>query len=76
MAVTVLDLKGLQCPMPILKTKKAMTALLPGATLEVLSTDPGAPGDFSAFCEQSKNTLLESTENDGVFRFLIRRESA
>ena len=68
----VLDLQGLQCPLPILKTKKAIAQLPKGATLEVLATDPGAPDDFEAFCTASKNTLLQSTETAGVFRFLIR----
>lgn len=72
MADTILDLQGLQCPLPILKTKKAIAALPKGATLEVLATDPGAPGDFEAFCDSSRNTLVESSETGGVFRFLIR----
>ena len=74
MADQTLDLQGLQCPMPILKTKKALAALPKGATIEVLATDPGAQGDFEAYCTQSKNTLLESTEQAGVFRFLIRHD--
>jgi tRNA 2-thiouridine synthesizing protein A len=72
MADTTLDLSGLQCPMPILKTKKAVAALPKGATIEVLATDPGAPGDFEAWCTQSRNTLVESSEAGGVFRFVIR----
>jgi tRNA 2-thiouridine synthesizing protein A len=72
MADSTLDLSGLQCPMPILKTKKAVAALPKGATIEVLSTDPGAPGDFQAWCTQSRNTLLESTEAGGVYRFVIQ----
>ena len=72
MADKTLDLSGLQCPMPILKTKKAIAAMPKGATIEVLATDPGAPGDFEAFCAQSKNTLVENTETNGVFRFVIR----
>jgi tRNA 2-thiouridine synthesizing protein A len=76
MADTTLDLSGLQCPMPILKTKKAVAALPNGATIEVLSTDPGAPGDFQTWCEQSRNALLESTETGGVYRFVIQRTAS
>lgn len=72
MADKTLDLQGLQCPMPILKTKKAITALPKGAILEVLATDPGAPDDFRTFCDTSRNTLVESSETAGVFRFLIQ----
>ena len=72
MADKTLDLQGLQCPMPILKTKKALAALPKGATIEVLATDPGAPDDFAAYCTQSRNTLLESSETAGVFRFVIQ----
>ena len=76
MANKTLDLSGLQCPMPILKTKKAVAGLPKGATLEVLATDPGAPADFEAWCAQSSNTLVESTEAAGVFRFVIRHTAA
>ncbi len=76
MADQTLDLQGLQCPMPILKTKKALAALPKGATIEVLATDPGAPGDFEAYCTQSNNTLVESTQTAGVYRFLIRHDAA
>lgn len=73
MADKTIDLKGLQCPMPILKTKKALSALAAGATLEVLATDPGAPEDFQVFCAKSGNALVETSEAGGVFRFVIRR---
>jgi tRNA 2-thiouridine synthesizing protein A len=76
MSATMLDLSGLQCPIPILKTKKAVSALPKGGTLEVLATDPGAPGDFQAWCAQSRNTLVESSENKGVFRFVIQHTAA
>ena len=68
-----LDARGLNCPLPILKTKKALSELPVGGTLEILATDPGAVGDFEAFCVASKNTLVEQTEANGVYRFLIRR---
>ncbi len=76
MADKTIDLKGLQCPMPILKTKKALTALAAGQTLEVLATDPGAPEDFQVFCKKSGNALIETSEADGVFRFVIQRGNA
>jgi tRNA 2-thiouridine synthesizing protein A len=72
MADKTLDLKGLNCPLPVMKTKKALNALPKGATLEVLATDPGAPADFEAFCETTGNRLLEHTESNGVHRFLIQ----
>ena len=76
MADKTLDLQGLQCPMPILKTKKALAAMPHGATIEVLATDPGALDDFAAYCTQSKNTLVESSQEAGVYRFVIRRDAA
>jgi tRNA 2-thiouridine synthesizing protein A len=69
----LLDTKGLNCPLPILKAKKAMSGLPSGATLEVLATDPGSVPDFKAFCEAGGHTLVEQTEMAGVFRFLIKR---
>jgi tRNA 2-thiouridine synthesizing protein A len=70
-----LDVKGLACPLPILKAKKALSALPKGATLEVLSTDPGSLADFTAFSESTGNALLEHSESGGVYRFLLRRSA-
>jgi tRNA 2-thiouridine synthesizing protein A len=67
-----LDLKGLACPLPVLKTRKALAGLPKGATLEVLSDDPGAPADFTAFAESTGNALLEHSESGGVHRFLLQ----
>ncbi len=75
MADKVLDAKGLNCPLPILKAKKAIGEVPAGGTLEVLATDPGSVADFQAFCRQSKHELLEQTESAGVFRFLIKRSA-
>jgi tRNA 2-thiouridine synthesizing protein A len=69
----LLDTKGLNCPLPILKAKKAIADVKGGGTLEVLATDPGSVPDFKAFCEAGGHTLLEQTVDAGVFRFLIRR---
>jgi tRNA 2-thiouridine synthesizing protein A len=73
MADQFLDLKGLNCPLPVMKTKKALASVPVGQTLEVLATDPGAVEDFKAFCETTGNRLLESTQNGDTFRFLIKR---
>ena len=76
MADHVLDAKGLNCPLPILKARKALKVVGAGETLEILSTDPGSVADFQAFCRQTGNELLESSNDDSVFRFLIRRPAA
>ena len=73
MADQLLDVKGLNCPLPILKAKKALNDMATGATLEVLATDPGAVKDFEAFCRTTGNELVESVEEDKIFRFVIRR---
>ncbi len=72
MADKVLDAKGLNCPLPILKAKKAILEVPKEGTLEVLSTDPGSVADFQAFCRTTGNTLLESGETSGVYRFVIK----
>ena len=72
MADLTLDTQGLTCPLPILKAKKAMNGLPPGATLEILATDPGATDDFEAFCRLTGHTLLEQSDSAGVYRFLIQ----
>ena len=73
MANQLLDAKGLNCPLPILKAKKALKDVPTGGTLEVLATDPGSVADFQAFCRTTGNELLESTQASGVYRFLIKR---
>ncbi len=72
MADKVLDAKGLSCPLPILKAKKALKDVPGGGTLEVLATDPGAVADFGAFCRTTGNQLVESTQEGKVFRFVIK----
>jgi len=76
MADHTLDTKGLNCPLPILKARKALKDVPPGEILEVLSTDPGSVADFQAFCRQTGNELMESTTDDSVYRFLIKRSAA
>ena len=75
MADKTLDTKGLNCPLPILKAKKAIGEVPVNGTLEVLATDPGAVADFQAFCRQTKHELVEHFEDAGIYRFLIRRTS-
>lgn len=76
MADHTLDVKGLNCPLPILKARKALKDVGAGETLEVLSTDPGSVSDFQAFCRQTGNELVESSTDDSVYRFLIKRPAA
>jgi tRNA 2-thiouridine synthesizing protein A len=64
MADQVLDAKGLNCPLPILRAKKALAGMPAGNTLEIVATDPGSIKDFEAFCRTTGNELVEQ-ENDG-----------
>lgn len=75
MADTTLDAKGLNCPLPILRAKVALKDVPSGGTLEVLATDPGAVADFDAFCNATGHQLLESGEDNGVYRFVIKSKS-
>jgi tRNA 2-thiouridine synthesizing protein A len=75
MANQVVDAKGLNCPLPILKAKKALKDVPAGGTLEVLATDPGSVADFQAFCRATGNELLESTQEGDVYRFVIKHLS-
>jgi tRNA 2-thiouridine synthesizing protein A len=73
MADQVLDAKGLNCPLPILRAKKALAGMPAGNTLEIVATDPGSIKDFEAFCRTTGNELVEQ-ENDGkIFRFIIKK---
>ena len=69
-----LDLKGLSCPMPIVRTAKAVKGLLPGEVIEALATDPGSVADFAAWCRSTGNELLEQSEQEGIYRFVIRKK--
>jgi tRNA 2-thiouridine synthesizing protein A len=73
MADLLLDTKGLNCPLPILKTKKSMKDVPLGGTIEILATDPAADADFQAFCRSTGHELIESTRDGEVLRFVIRR---
>jgi tRNA 2-thiouridine synthesizing protein A len=72
MADQTLDAKGMNCPLPILKARKALKGMNAGETLQVLSTDPGSVKDFEAFCRTTGNQLVESGEEGGVYSFLIK----
>ena len=68
-----LDARGLVCPMPLLKAKRALNAMAAGQRLQVLSTDQGSVRDFRVFAEQSGHILLASDEVDGVYRYLLQK---
>lgn len=68
-----LDARGLNCPLPILRAKKAINALNVGQILKIVATDPGAIKDFEAFCKQTGNDLLSSEETGGEFVFTIKK---
>jgi TusA-related sulfurtransferase len=71
--VTTLDMKGFACPLPIAKTAQAIRELAVDDLLEVLATDPGSVPDFTAWSASTGHELVERSEEDGVFRFLIRK---
>lgn len=73
MADKTLDAKGMNCPLPILKAKKALKDVPTDGTLEILATDPGSVADFEAFCRQTGNELMEHSEDGGIYRFLIKK---
>ena len=67
------DARGLDCPMPLLKAKRALNSMQTGARLLVLATDRGSQRDFRVFAEQSGHLLLTSDETDGVYSFLFQK---
>ena len=70
---TTLDAKGLNCPLPVLKARRAMKALAVGDVLEILATDPGAVEDFAEFCKTTGDALLDSRQDGEVYIFQIRK---
>jgi len=72
-ATQTLDARGMNCPLPILRTKKALSGLNTGETLAITSTDPGSIKDMEAFCKQTGNELVSSNANQGEFVFLVRK---
>jgi tRNA 2-thiouridine synthesizing protein A len=69
-----LDVRGLNCPLPILRTKKTLADMASGQVLKILATDPGSLKDMQAFSEQTGNTLVAYDEAGGVFEYLLRRK--
>jgi tRNA 2-thiouridine synthesizing protein A len=68
-----LDLKGLSCPLPIVKTAQAMKEVAAGDLVEALATDPGSVADFAAWCKTTGNELVEQVTEGPVYRFVIRK---
>lgn len=68
-----LDATGLNCPLPILRCKKAMNGMEAGEVIKVIATDPGAVKDFEAYCNQTGHELVSSGEEEGKFVFLIKK---
>jgi len=68
------DARGLNCPLPILRAKKALNDMTTGQVLRILATDPGAVKDFQAFCKQTGNELLSHAEVNKEFTFLLKRK--
>ncbi len=68
-----LDAKGLNCPLPILKTKVLLNKMNPSEILFVETTDPHSQVDFEAYCARTEHQIIDSTETDGIYRFTIKR---
>ena len=73
MATTTLDVKGLNCPLPVLRANKVVKGLMAGDILQVQLTDPAAPSDFAAYCETTGHELVDRTEAGGVHTITIRK---
>lgn len=73
MSETLLDVKGMNCPLPVLRANRALRDMEPGTRLRVLATDPAAVSDFHAYCRETGHDLLAWSEENGVFSFVIRR---
>ena len=69
-----LDARGLNCPLPILRTKKALTDMVSGQVLKIMATDPGAVKDFQAFSRQTGNALISSDTIDDAFVFFMKKK--
>ena len=69
-----LDARGLNCPLPILRTKKGLAELTSGQVLKIIATDPGSVKDFEAFSKQTGHALLSQAEANGEFTFFMRKK--
>jgi tRNA 2-thiouridine synthesizing protein A len=76
MGETLLDVKGLNCPLPVLRANRALRSLAPGEKLRVLATDRASISDFRAYCRETGHDLLAFSEEAGVLSFTIRRRKA
>jgi tRNA 2-thiouridine synthesizing protein A len=70
-----LDCRGLNCPLPVLRTKKALKPMTGGDVLKVVSTDPGSVADMGAFSRRTGNELLDSSQGDGEFTFFFKKKA-
>ena len=75
MSDRVLDVKGMNCPLPVLRANRELRGLQPGERLRVLATDRAAVADFQAYCRETGHALLAWSEEGGVFSFVIRRRA-
>jgi tRNA 2-thiouridine synthesizing protein A len=75
MSHLTIDARGLNCPMPILRTKKALKEIPVGGTVEVLASDPGSMSDFEAFARQTGDELVSAERTTDCYRYVIRRRS-
>jgi tRNA 2-thiouridine synthesizing protein A len=71
-----IDTSGLNCPLPVLKARKALTDMSPGQRLHLIVTDPGANKDIPAFCKMTGNPLIETSEADGKIHFILEKGDA
>jgi tRNA 2-thiouridine synthesizing protein A len=71
----VMDLKGLPCPMPVVKISKGIKEIEVGQVVEAITTDPGALADFPAWARTSGNEILKTEQDDGEIKFFVRRKA-
>ncbi len=72
---STLDCTGLVCPLPVIRLSKAIKGAVPGAVVELLATDPGSVADLEAFERRTGHRVLERSQSNGIFRFLVQRAS-
>ena len=75
MSETLLDVKGMNCPLPVLRANRALRSMAPGEKLRVLATDRAAIADFRAFCQETGHALIAMSDEAGVLSFVIRRRA-
>lgn len=76
MSETLLDVRGLSCPLPVLRANRALRGIKGGEQLRVLATDPAAASDFSVFCREAGHALIACSEENGILSFLIRKRES